>query len=230
VATHSLVAGVETSPSDTKNCSIKVFSANSKSVIVHYATMPDNIPPTNHDKFFIWQGPEPRVPYAIKPLKTLDFDGSAPQEGKAVLKPLSLGTDKSYCIGLAVGPDVKDTVAACFLLFPGGGGPVKIGQTVAAFFIFESASSDTVQVHLKTPEGYKAKTWGAVARLFEGEVAPLSKGDTIAELTFDSDDAQNPVTFSGLSLAAGYHYTVGFYTNAADDQWTTLGASVTFMI
>lgn len=229
MATHSLVAAVETSPPDPKSCSVKILSANSKAVTVHYATMPDNTPQTNHDKFYVWQQNDPRIPYGGKILATFDFSRDE-QEGSVTLKPLSLGTDKTYCMGLAVGPDPKNTVAACFVKFPAGGGSPILGPVVETFFTFGSASSDSVRVELHTLNGYKGKTWGAVARLFEGEVAPLSEGTKLGETTIDSDNTQNQVNFDGLSLAAGYNYTVGFYTSAADDQWTTLAAAITFQI
>jgi hypothetical protein len=229
VAAHSLVAAVETNPIDIKNCSVKIYSADAKLVRVHYVTMPDNTPQENHDKFYVWTGGPPRIPYAGKPLKTFDFSIDD-YEGTVGLTPLSLGNDKSYCIGLAVGPDPKNTVAATFLKFPADDGPPIIGPSTSAFLTFVSASSDAVQVALTTPTGYKAKTWASVVRLFEGEVAPLSQSSNLGEKTLGSDNAQNPVLFDSLQLAAKYNYTVGFYTNAADDQWTTLAASLTFMI
>jgi hypothetical protein len=230
VANKILIAAEATNSVDTKNCGVRVTTANSKVVTVHYVTMPDNAPQTNHDKFYVWQATDPRVPYGGKVLYTFDFSRDE-QEGSVSLKPLSLGSDKTYCFGYATGPDPKNVVAACFVKFPPDDPTHPIfAPPVDSFFTFEGATSDSVQVQLQTPRNYKAKTWGSVARLFEGEGAPLTKSPVIASVTFDTDDAQNEVVFDGLTLATGYQYTIGFYTNAADDQWTTLGALVTFPV
>jgi hypothetical protein len=185
----------------------------------------NELPVTMHYKIFVWQQSPGTVPYKNTPVTTAGFQVDQ-QQGSVVLQGLSLGT-KSYCIGLAVGPNATD-VCSVFWTSPSSTQPdAPPNESYATTTLaLSTAISDVVGVRLASPHGYLGKSFGGVARLFNGDVAPVAQASFIASQTVPTDASGNDITFTNVGGASGQDYTVAYYTDP--NNWSSLTSYVTF--
>ena len=199
-----------------------------QTIAFQYNFLPPGQPVTNHYTIYIWQASSPYMPYTGTILKQASFQNDN-QGGSVNVSGLSLG-GQSYCIGVAVGTRPVDVCAAIWAspneLTP----PVPATQSFN--FIFSSADSGQVDVVLNTLMSYHGATNGGVCRLMDGTMAQTTPVTTYGgDQAIPTDGPNNHITFTGLSLAVGNSYVVGFYTNPdATKGWTSLACSISFTI
>ncbi len=223
---ESLSADFEAPPilNDGK-ITLTVLQASGQTLIFKYNLVNNELPVTMHYKIFIWQQSPGIVPYGNTPVATAGFQVDQ-QQGSVVVSNLSLGT-KSYCIGVAVGPNAKD-VCSVFWTSPSSTQPdAPPNESYATTTLtLTTAISDVVGVRLSTPHGYTGKTFGGAVMLVSGDVPPLAQSPVIATVTVPTDAAANDITFSNVGGASGQDYTVAYYTDPTN--WTSLTSYVTF--
>jgi len=212
---------------DPESIQLALTRISGQSIAFKYQFLPPGQPVTNHYTIYIWQANSAYVPYSGKIIKQANFQ-TDDQAGSVNINGLSLG-GQSYCIGIAVGDRPVDVCAALWASPNEVNPPTPATQSTN--FVLSSADSGQVDVVLNTLMSYHGATNGGVCRLMDGTMAQTTPVTTYGgDQTIGTDGPTNHITFTGLSLAVGNSYVVGFYTNPGATKWASLACSISFTI
>lgn len=212
---------------DPEGITLALTRITGQTVAFKYQFLPPGQPVTNHYTIYIWQSNSPYVPYSGTAKKQANFQ-TDDQTGSVNISGLTLG-GQNYCIGIAVGARPQDVCAALWASPNELNPPTPATQSTN--FVFSSADSGQVDVILNTLMSYHGATYGGVCRLMDGTMAQTTPVTTYGgDQAIPTDGPTNHITFTGLSLAVGNSYVVGFYTNPDPTKWASLACSISFTI
>jgi len=193
-----------------------VTGVSSNSISATYSTLLGNQPSTYGNTAFIWQSGN-SIPYNEKPLKAYSIPGGT-QDGSFSFGDLTIQS-KSYIVGYAVGTDVSQICATCYI--PASGSDFSPFQTTLDV---SNVSTDSAIVNYQTPVGYSPQTNSNYIGLWEGSVASYTILPLIT-LPITNNSSTGSVSINNFPFKRSTTYTLAYFMGG---KQTMMAATYTF--
>jgi hypothetical protein len=195
---------------------VLVSGVTSDTISATYSTLLGNQPSTYGNTAFLWQSSN-AIPYNQKPLATYSIPGGT-QDGSFSFSGLTIQS-KSYIVGYAVGPDINQICATCYI--PASGSDFQAFQTTLDV---SNVSTDSATVNYQTPAGYSPQTNANYIGLWEGSVASYTISPLITR-PITTNTSTGSVIINDFQFKRSKTYILAYFMGT---KQTMMAATYTF--
>jgi hypothetical protein len=184
---------------------VLVSGVSSNTISANYSTLLGNQPSTYGNTAFLWQSGN-SIPFNQTPLATYSIPGNT-EDGSFGFSGLTIQS-KSYILGYAVGPDISQICATCYI--PASGSDFQTFQTMLDV---SNVSTDSATVNYQTPAGYSPQTNANYIGLWEGSVASYTILPLIKQ-NITSNSSTGSVVINNFQFKRSTTYTLAYFMGA----------------